>query len=132
MRALAPVYTTPFDFFTNFEKELSGIFNTGKDNFGERRFESREREDAWLMAFDLPGVESQDLSVEYEEGALRIEGKRKPFFDEGEGAKFSRVFRLPKSVDPEKIEAKLENGVLTVTLPKQEKERPKKISVNIQ
>ena len=134
MRAITPVYANPFGIFNELEKELNGLVLKRREGGFDNRFAfkgvaSKETEQAWLMAFDLPGVKSEDLSVEFEEGALRIEGLRKDHFGDGEGTRFSRSIQVPESVDVEGITASMEDGVLSLTLPKATKEKPKKIEI---
>lgn len=133
MRTLAPVYANPFSIFKDFEKEFNGL--VGKPVVGgvDRRMESRETDHAWLLAFDLPGVKAKDLSIEVEDGILHLKGTRSNIFDsEVHGSPFTRQIRLPEDVDSDKIDAKLEDGVLALTLNKQEKAKPKKIEIKVQ
>lgn len=97
-----------------------------------------ELDDRYEISLDLPGLESEDFQVEYEDGQLRISGERK-FEKEEEGrtyhrverryGKFARAFALPRDVDGEKIEARYERGVLLVSVPKAESAKPRKIEV---
>ena len=98
-----------------------------------------ELEDEYEITLDLPGLGSDDFQIEYEDGQLRIMGERRFEHEEKEGrtfhrversyGKFSRAFALPRDVDPEKIEAKYENGVLRVAVPKAESSKVRKIEV---
>ena len=85
----------------------------------------------WLSA-ELPGVDTKDVDISVENGVLTIRGEKKEEHKEGEPdakffvwersyGSFQRSFTLPRYVDAEKIAAKFENGVLTLTLPKTEK-----------
>ncbi len=97
-----------------------------------------ETEDAYVVKAELPGMSREDLDITLENNVLRIAGERK--FDRDEkkenyhriersyGA-FSRAFALPTQVDAEKVEATFKDGVLTVTVPKAEQARPRKISI---
>ncbi|HXG12867.1 MAG TPA: Hsp20/alpha crystallin family protein [Gemmataceae bacterium] len=87
---------------------------------------------------ELPGLELSDLEIYVTaDNQLTIRGERKqPTFKEGRWdrqergfGRFSRVIDLPAEVDADKIEAKLHHGVLTITMPKRESARPKKITV---
>jgi HSP20 family molecular chaperone IbpA len=96
-----------------------------------------ETSEGLTVVADLPGVERDGLEVKVDEGILTIEGKTHmepkgtPVSREFEPVNFFRQFELPDMVDQEKIGAELKHGVLTVTLPKVEKEKPKKISIQI-
>ncbi len=86
---------------------------------------------------ELPGIDMSGLEIYVTGGdQLSIKGERKPVEKEGvwlrrERAfdKFSRVLTLPVEVDANKVQARLTNGVLTLTLPKSEAAKPKKIAV---
>lgn len=87
---------------------------------------------------ELPGVGSEDLSIETEADTLRISGSRavpegvKPeqyHRRERSHGEFTRELRLPAGLDTEKIDARLADGVLTVRLPKAESAKPRKIAV---
>jgi HSP20 family protein len=90
---------------------------------------------------ELPGMELNDLEIYVTRGdQLTIKGERKEPTtgnaywhrqERGFGS-FTRVLTLPVDVDPDKVEARLHNGVLTITMPKSEKARPRKISVKVE
>ncbi len=94
---------------------------------------TREDENAYVVEVDLPGVKKEDIKVNIdpEKGTLTISGERK-FKDEvkkedyykieSSYGKFMRTFSLPDNVDAENIDAKTEDGVLHITLPKVKKE----------
>ena len=76
----------------------------------------------------------QDISVEMVDDYLTLSGSRKAFGADGketESAEFSRSITIPESVQADKIAAAYENGVLTVTLPKREEAKPRKITVEV-
>ena len=86
----------------------------------------------------LPGVKPEDIKVTIEDGLLNISAESKHERDEPSGSylirerrsgKFRRVLRLPDSVDAEAAETTYENGVLTVTLPKVEAKKAKRLEV---
>ncbi|MEJ2631567.1 MAG: Hsp20/alpha crystallin family protein [Acidihalobacter sp.] len=98
----------------------------------------KEEENAFVIHADVPGVEPKDIEVHMEDGVLSIRGERK--FDseeEKEGYKrvervrgsFFRRFTLPDTADAENISARVEKGVLEVRIPKQERVRPRRITV---
>ena len=99
-----------------------------------------ETESAYRISAELPGLEEKDVELSLAGGLLTLKGeKQQSREEEAEGAylserrfgSFSRSFRVPEDVDPERIEAKFKNGVLTVTLPRQPsaQERRKRIEV---
>jgi len=94
--------------------------------------EITEKNEALVVTAELPGISNKDVEITLEDGVLSIRGEKKEEKREGEPesryhmwerryGSFQRAFTLPKAVDPEKIKAQFENGVLTITLPKSEK-----------
>lgn len=99
----------------------------------------KEENDRYVFLADIPGVNPKDIEVTSENGALTIKGERKIDKDEErEGYRriersrgsFYRRFNLPESVDTDKINARSNNGVLEITIPKTEKVKAKKIKVS--
>jgi HSP20 family protein len=81
--------------------------------------------------FELPGVKKDAVKVELREGVLTVSAERRVKTGENESAyTLSRSLSLPETVNAEGISAKLEDGLLTVTLPKQEQRKPKLIAIN--
>jgi HSP20 family protein len=81
--------------------------------------------------FELPGVKKDAVKVELREGVLTVSAERRVKSGENESTyTLSRSLSLPETVNAEGISAKLEDGLLTVTLPKQEQRKPKLIAVN--
>lgn len=99
-----------------------------------------ERDDAFIVKASLPGVKPEDLDISYVDNTLTIKGELKEEVQqEGERyhlrerrfGQFMRSITLPVAIDPDKIEAVYENGVLTLTLPKAEEVKPRKIQVHV-
>src|SRR5918999_5884568 len=91
------------------------------------------------ITMELPGVNPDDVRLSLENNILTIRGEKKHEKEENNErvhrfertyGMFERTFALPNTVDPEKIEARYENGVLTVMLPKAERAKPREIRVN--
>jgi len=92
---------------------------------------TREDEKAYYIEVDLPGVKKEDIKVDIKDNTLTISGERK-FKEEVKEedyykietsiGKFSRTFTLPEDADVENIDAKSENGVLDIVIPKVKKE----------
>ena len=97
-----------------------------------------ENEDAYLVKATIPGIDPNDLDITYNNDTLTIQGEMKQD-EEQDGeryhlrerfyGKFYRQVRLPSSVNANAIQAHYEHGVLTLTLPKSEEVKPKKIAV---
>jgi len=94
-----------------------------------------ETADALHVIADMPGVPQQNLDVRVEDRLLTISGKpahvtgEDLLLQEYELMPYFRQFRLGDDVDQDKIEAKLQHGVLTLRLPKAEQAKPRKIKV---
>jgi HSP20 family protein len=86
---------------------------------------------------ELPGVEKEDLDIQAHRDTLTIRGTRRPVADkdatfhrhERRAGSFSRTIQLPFAVDPARVEASLENGVLRLSLPRPEEEKPRRIAI---
>jgi HSP20 family protein len=86
---------------------------------------------------DVPGLTDQDVEVSVHQGELLIQGERKcerqqPGFDSRSYGRFEQRISLPCAVETDRIEAKLQNGVLSLTLPKSEAAKPRKIALKSQ
>jgi HSP20 family protein len=97
-----------------------------------------EDKEAVRIVMEVPGVNPEDVKLSLENNMLTIRGEKKQVAEEKADrvhryertyGVFERAFALPGSVDPEKIEARYSNGVLTVELPKAERARPRQIEV---
>ena len=94
-----------------------------------------ENEDEILLYADMPGVAKDDLSVNIDNGRLSLSGVRKletigaASWEEFEDVEFVRNFSVPQTIDVEKVEAELKNGVLTLHMPKSEKAKPRQIEI---
>jgi len=93
----------------------------------------------YLLIADIPGVNPDEIEIQMENNILSIKGERNAELkNETDGYKrierkhgiFYRRFTMPEGVNAEGIEAKCDNGVLTVIIPKQEAVKPRKITVN--
>lgn len=96
----------------------------------------REEDEAYILSALVPGLKAEDLNIQILEDVVSIEGEYKAaetefLLNELPNGPFRRTLRLPNEVDAEKVEAKIADGVLTLTLPKAESARPKKIKVAV-
>ncbi len=98
-----------------------------------------ENEDGILLFADMPGVKKEDLNVEVDKGVLTITGdisyrgpaQGKKLYAEFKGSGYKRMFTLGPDVDSNKIEARMQAGVLRLFLPKSEASKPRKIEVKV-
>lgn len=98
----------------------------------------KEEDDHFAIVADVPGIRPQDIHITTEGGVLTIVGerysdstqKRDRYFRVERGwGKFERRFTLPETVDADHIQARSENGVLAIVIPKKETARPRRIQV---
>ena len=95
-------------------------------------------EDGQLISAEMPGVNPDDIDIDVTGDALSISGQRKPdkvakeahyHRHERSYGSFSRTVQLPFMVDTNKVEASFKNGILMVSLPRAEADKPKKITI---
>lgn len=96
----------------------------------------RDEGEAYSLTALVPGLKADDLSIQVLEDVVSIEGKfpedeNEYLLQELPGGSFQRELRLPSALEADKVEAKIEDGVLNLRLPKAESARPKKISVTV-
>ena len=97
-----------------------------------------ESKDAYFIRAELPGVVAGDLDIQATATSISITGERKIASEnkdarwhrrEREAGKFSRMVTMPGEIDPNKVDASLVNGLLTVVVPKAEIAKPRQIAV---
>lgn len=103
-------------------------------------FDLHETEEAYLIEADLPGLKQDDIAITVEQGVITVKGERKYLekqkekgfrrIERGHG-RFQRAFRLPQNVDAEKVEARMTDGVLTLTVPKPAEAKPRQVVVQV-
>jgi len=120
---------------------LSDVSRTGVSNRDDQwmpRVDIRETDEVLILEAELPGVKKEDMSLEVKDGVLSLSGERryeKEVNDEHvhriERAygRFSRSFSLPRNVDMEQVDARMNDGVLRIRLPKLESAKPKTIAI---
>ena len=92
-------------------------------------------QDGIAVVAGLPGVEKDDLDIQAHRDTLTLRGTRRPAVEQEQAchrrerrrSRFSRTAQL--RIDPERIEAQLENGVLRLSLPRPEEDRPRRIAI---
>jgi len=96
-----------------------------------------ETDDALRVVMEMPGVEKKDLGVALENDVLRVDGRidfakyegMEPLYTEYNVGHYTRSFSLSSKIDQERITAQLDDGVLTLTLPKAKESQPRKIVI---
>jgi HSP20 family protein len=133
------------------QQEMNRLFGTFFDasggngeNLATRRWipamDLVEQGEDFVLRADLPGLSEDDVKVELEDNVLTISGERKSEHEdrkegyyrlERSSGRFSRSLTLPEGVDPDDIDAKFENGVLTVRVPKPQERKPRRVAINV-
>lgn len=99
-----------------------------------------EEKDHLVVKVELPGMKREDIDVSLHEGCLSISGERKAEAKHEEAdvyrterfvGRFQRTVALPTPVASDKVKAQYKDGILTITLPKTEEAKPKRIDVNV-
>ncbi|MDQ3234259.1 MAG: Hsp20/alpha crystallin family protein [Pseudobdellovibrionaceae bacterium] len=125
-------------FFNEFDKSVGESRSGAKDTMLAPAVDVQEDEKGFLLSFDLPGFTKEDVNVEVIGNRLTVNGKRtreatakdsKFHRIERNHGEFRRVFTLPENANGDSIEASYENGVLYLSIPKAEIERPKKVEI---
>jgi HSP20 family protein len=102
-------------------------------------FEVRETEDAYIIRGDLPGIKQEDVDISVSGNVMSISGHREEeerkdtdrlHAYERRFGSFSRSFTLPDAADTEHIRADLEDGVLTLSLPRRAEMKQRKVEIN--
>lgn len=136
----------PFRDVSSLQDEVERAF---RQAFGDRQAASpagafspaldvEEDEDGFTIHVELPGVKAEDVDVSLEENILTIAGERR-FYDEREAngfrrierhfGRFHRAVRLPDRVQADGVNASYRDGMLTITVPKAEESKPRRIEV---
>ncbi len=136
---------SPFDRLTSLRDLLDSAFELESGKFGGSSVWSPpvdvvEDENQVTVHLEAAGMKSEDFDLSLQDGVLSISGERKVEETSSQGetfrserffGKFYRTISLPTAVNAEGVSASYTNGVLTVTLPKAEEARPKKITVGV-
>lgn len=135
-----------FDLFREFNDLVSGIekenawprWSADKVDFFTPQLDIEETETSYTFHVDIPGMKKEEIKIEVKDHELVISGERRreKKTDANGGSqyersfgRFYRSFSLPANVEADSVEAKYDNGVLTLEVPKSKKSLPKTISV---
>ena len=137
---------SPFGDFSSLQSQVNRLFqdfHRGTDELTTGgtfvpAVDVYEDEHKITLKLEVPGIEEKDLDIRLENNTLTVRGQRKFEKEEKEEnfhrierryGSFTRSFRLPNTVDPEKVEAGYDKGILTLTLAKRPEAKPKEIKV---
>ncbi|MBN1874681.1 MAG: Hsp20/alpha crystallin family protein [Anaerolineae bacterium] len=137
-------YRAPFREMERLQREMNRLFTEtmspgrGRVAAGYPAMNIWANEEGVIVTAELPGVNPEDIDIAVDGDTLTLTGVRHPeALKEGEtyhrrergAGKFNRVFQLPFQVEMEAVEATFANGVLHITLPRAEEDKPRKIEV---
>jgi HSP20 family protein len=129
-----PVRSLMDDFF-NFPTRWDDLYLRDFDNLSANIW---EEDNKIFIKMAMPGIKKEDIKISVSGDTLNIEGQsneekeekeKKYFLKTFQSASYSQSFNLPSLVNPDNVEAKFEDGVLTVTLPKAKESQTKQISI---
>lgn len=133
-----PSFFDPFTQFREMEERFRDFFPSVEGGATAPRANVWVGKDAAMIAVELPGVGAENIDVRVEGRTVTIaaEGRERPLA-EGESlgrserrrGSFNRTFELPFGLDEAKVGAEYKAGLLTVTLPRAESEKPRKIAI---
>ena len=137
-------HRSPFDEWAQMRRQLDRLFEDNTTPYQHLQagvfplINLTEDKNNYYARAELPGVKAGELDIQASANNLAISGERKIASEdesaryhrrEREAGKFSRMIGLPGEINPDKVEAKLENGILTVVVAKAEAAKPKQITV---
>jgi HSP20 family protein len=138
--------TEPFRMLTRLQDDFDRLFQ--ELSVAEPRLlkadlacscEVSEDKSSYTMKFDMPGIKKEDLKIEVDGNVLTVSAERKEekksdskksHYSEISYGSYMRSFTLPSPLDEKKVDAKFENGVLTLAIPKSEASKAKQIEVH--
>jgi len=134
--------------FFAFDKDIDQFFDdffTGnvpeaREATMSPRINLEENDNEWILTTELPGVKKDDVTVNFQDNLLTLTGEKK--FEKEDKKKhfhriersygqFSRSVQIPSSIVLDKIDARYEDGILNIILPKAEDAKPKQIAVKV-
>ncbi|MEQ8767876.1 MAG: Hsp20/alpha crystallin family protein [Planctomycetota bacterium] len=139
-RTLLPVNRLRNEMDQLFQGVLGSFFEPTRARSSDPALDILETEDGYSVEVTVPGYTLEDLDVSVANDTLTIRGERQGEAESRGGTylrrerrrtSFQRQVKLPTSIDNEKIEASLENGILTVRLPKSAAAQPRQIEVKV-
>ena len=129
--------TREFDNIHNTIQQYFDDFSSMKSSFNTESFSPKidisEKGNQLIIDAEIPGVKKEDLKITLQDNILTIEGEKKNVSEESDEkyyrtersyGSFKKSFTLPEDVDSEKVDAKFNNGVLSISLNKLEEKKP--------
>jgi len=137
-------FGSPSQEMERLRREMNYLFDRSFEGLRERTAPDYPSLNVWtnedgaVVTAELPGFAPEDIDISVEGSTLTLRGSRQPEALEEGGTyhrrerrhgRFSRSFQLPFQIDPKKVEAIAEKGVLHISLPRAEEEKPRRIAV---
>lgn len=140
----------PFGDMLSLREEIDDLFNDffrrvpsegfPRESLWYPAIDIQETEDSFELSAELPGMKKEDIRISFSDGRLTMEGERK--FEKEEKSKtfhriersygkFKRIISMPREVEADKAKASYEQGILTISLPKSEKAKPREIGISV-
>lgn len=132
------------DTLRNLQEELESVF--GMDIFPEFSFSKKrfpalnlfEKDDTLVLKAEVAGFDKKDIDIELKDNYIKLSGKREleacedGFYhrQERDFGSFERVMKLPYQIDPEKVSASYENGILTIHMEKAAASKGRKVNID--
>lgn len=135
---------SPFEELAQLKRQMERLYEDAREPYQRAQagvfplVNLTEGKDHYYVRAELPGVKPEDLDIQATANSIAISGERKIAAEEKsaryhrrerEAGNFSRMIGLPGDIDPDKVEANLENGILTIEISKLEAAKPKQITV---
>src|SRR3954467_15068732 len=130
-------HASPFREARRLQEEMERLTRSATTPQGFPAINVYAHHDGIVITAELPGVKEDDLDISVHRDTVTLRGERQDQ-TEAQGyhrrerriGPFGRTFSLPFQVDPERVEATLQNGILTLTLQRPEQDKPKRIRVS--
>lgn len=126
----------PFTELESFYDEMGQLMQQVTGDMPTLPTDLEETDEAFIVEMDVPGVKREDVNVEIRDSHLQVSGEVKQRERTGTlrrqtrpVGRFECTLALPGEIDPDKVEAKLDHGVLMITLPKAPEGRPRHIEI---
>jgi len=136
----------PKSIFDDMDSMVKTVFNndwnfpTMKPEHWSPAVDVEEKDNEFILTADIPGLTKKDVKVNISDSVLKISGERSTsgesesdhyHYRERQHGSFSRLFNLPDSIEEDGVSATFKNGILSISLPKQEETLPKERDIKI-
>lgn len=139
------IVRSPFGLLNELQREMNHLFDTRVQDNGRTlgqpgdwvpAVDIHEDDQSYHLAIDLPGINRDDIEITAHDGVLSIRGQRNSVHEDKEQRRnerifgaFVREFSMPENADLENIQAKCQDGVLAVVVPKVPRPEPRRIAI---